>query len=128
MGLGAGADPARLVKVFARALEGDRPYSPAEAVAASVAPVIGQADPNKICTSHVERENLTMRMQIRRFTRPTNAFGKKWEHHCATLRLHSTYYNFAKIHSSIRVTLAMEAGLTDHVWTTKKMLTATSTS
>jgi hypothetical protein len=91
-------------------------------VATEVVPVIGNPDPNKICTSHVERQNLTMRMQIRRFTRLTNAFSKKWENHYAALSLYFAYYNFVRIHSAIRVTPAMESGLTDHVWTLKELL------
>lgn len=93
-------------------------------IATEVVPVIGRPDPNKICTSHVERQNLTMRMQIRRFTRLTNAFSKKWENHYAALSLYFAYYNFVRIHSSIRVTPAMEAGITDHVWPIEEMLPA----
>jgi hypothetical protein len=79
--------------------------------------ISGNPDPEKICTSHVERNNLTMRMQIRRLTRLTNCFSKKWENHRSALALHFAYYNFCRIHGSIRVTPAMEAGITDHVWT-----------
>jgi hypothetical protein len=81
-----------------------------------VVPVVGQPDPKRICTSHVERQNLTMRMQIRRFTRLTNGFSKKWENHWAALCLWFGYYNFCRLHRSIRVTPAIEAGITDHVW------------
>ena len=80
-----------------------------------VVPVIGRPDPNKICTSHVERQNLTMRMQIRCFTRLTNAFSRKWENHYAALSLYFAYYNFVRIQSSIRVSPAMEAHFTDHL-------------
>jgi transposase-like protein/IS1 family transposase len=122
MSLGTRVDFAQLIKVYAASPEGEHRYSPSEVVATEVVPVIGQPDPNKICTSHVERQNLTMRMQIRRFTRLTNAFSKKWENHYAALSLYFAYYNFVRIHSAIRVTPAMEAGLTDHVWTLKELL------
>ena len=79
-------------------------------------------DPEKICTSHIERQNLTMRMQIRRFTRLTNGFSKKFENHWAALALYFAYYNFCRIHSSIRVTPAMEAKITDHVWDLAELL------
>jgi len=122
MTLGTRVDFAQLIKVYAASPEGEHRYSPSEVVATEVVPVIGNPDPNKICTSHVERQNLTMRMQIRRFTRLTNAFSKKWENHYAALSLYFAYYNFVRIHSAIRVTPAMESGLTDHVWTLKELL------
>jgi IS1 family transposase len=122
MSLGTRVDFAQLIKVYAAPREGEARYSPAEVVATEVVPVIGNPNPDKICTSHVERQNLTMRMQIRRFTRLTNAFSKKWENHYAALALYFAYYNFVRIHSSIRVTPAMEAGLTDHVWTLRELL------
>jgi len=73
-------------------------------------------DPKRVCTSHVERQNLTMRMSMRRLTRLTNAFSKKWENLWAAYCLHFAYYNFCRIHKTLRVTPAMEAGLTDHIW------------
>jgi hypothetical protein len=87
-----------------------------------VVPVIGRPDPEKICTRHVERQNLTMRMQIRRFTRLTSAFSKKWDNHYAALALYFAYYNFVRIHQTLRVPPAVESGLTDHVWTLKELL------
>jgi len=86
--------------------------------------VSGNPDPKKICTSHVERQNLTMRMQIRRLTRLTNGFRKKAEKHKAALTLHFAYYNFCRIHSTIRVTPAMEAGITNRVWTLAELVAA----
>ena len=85
-------------------------------------PVIGHPDPERICTSHVERQNLTMRMQIRRFTRLTNAFSEEVGEPLGRYALYFAYYNFCRIHSSIRVTPAMEAGITDHVWDLAEML------
>ena len=85
---------------------------------------MGAPDPKRICTSHVERQNLTMRTNIRRFTRLTNGFSKKWENHWTGLCLWFGYYNFCRIHSSIRVTPAMEAGVTDHMWDLAEILEA----
>jgi len=96
--------------------EGERRYSPAEVVSTETVPVLGHPDPERICTSHVERQNLTMRMMIRRLTRLTNAFSKKWENLWAALCLHFAFYNFCRIHRTIRVTPAMEAGITDRAW------------
>ncbi len=115
-------DFAQLIKVYRAPSEGERRYSPAEVVSTEVVPVVGHPDPERICTSHVERQNLTMRMQIRRFTRLTNGFSKKWENHWAALALYFGYYNFCRIHSTIRVTPAMEAGITDHVWELSELL------
>jgi hypothetical protein len=83
-------------------------------------------DCERVCTSHIERQNLTMRMQIRRLIRLTNAFSKKWENLRAAIALHFAYYNFCRVHSSLRVTPAMEAGLTDHVWTIAELLASNS--
>ena len=82
----------------------------------------GNPDPDRICTSHVERQNLSIRMGMRRMTRLTNAFSKKWENLRAAIALHFAYYNFCRVHSSLRVTPAMEAGLTDHVWTLEELV------
>lgn len=115
-------DFAQLIKVYAATPEGERRYSPAEVVNTEVVPVIGEPDPARVCTSHVERQNLSMRMSIRRFTRLTNAFSKKWENHWAALCLWFGYYNFCRIHSTIRVTPAMEGGIADHVWSLAELL------
>ena len=85
---------------------------------------MGNPDPAKICTSHVEHQNLTIRMQMRRLTRLTNAFSKKWENLWAAYCLHFAYYNFCRIHSTIGVTPAMEAGIADHVWELAELLEA----
>jgi transposase-like protein/IS1 family transposase len=120
--LGHRVDFARLIKVYATPQGGEARYSPAEVSSTEVVPVIGNPDPKRICTSIVERQNLTMRMQIRRLTRLTNAFSKKFENHWAALCLNFAYYNFCRVHRSLRVTPAMEAGLTDRVWTIADLL------
>jgi len=84
--------------------------------------ISGMPERAHISTSHTERQNLTMRMQMRRFTRLTNAFSKKIENHEAAIALHYMHYNFARIHQSLRVTPAMEAGITDHVWTIEEIV------
>jgi hypothetical protein len=85
-------------------------------------PVMGNRDPAKICTPHVERQKLTTRMQMRRLTRLTNGFSKKWENLWAAYCLHFAYYNFCQIHKTLRVTPAMESGLTDHVWNMEELI------
>jgi transposase InsO family protein len=82
----------------------------------AVVPVLGRPNPDRICTFIVERQNLTMRMQICRLTRLTNAFSRKWENLWAALCLHFGYYNFCRIHRSLRVTPPREAGITNRVW------------
>jgi IS1 family transposase/transposase-like protein len=123
--LGHVVDYAQLVKVYCAATEGEGRYSPATVESVQVLPIIGNPDPSRICTSIVERQNLTVRMQVRRMTRLTNAFSKKWENHWAALCLHFVYYNFCKIHGSLRVTPAMQANLTDHIWTIGELFSAT---
>lgn len=118
---GADIDYAQLVKVYESSQEEMR-YSPAERVSCERKAVMGKPDPRHISTSYVERQNLTMRMQIRRFTRLTNAFSKKVENHAYHVALHYMYYNFCKIHQTLRCAPAMEAGITDHVWTIEEML------
>ena len=78
----------------------------------------------KICTSHIERQNLTMRMHIRRLTRLTNGFSKKWANLHAAIALHFAWYNFCRVHNSLRVTPAMEAKVADHVWDVSELLSA----
>ena len=83
--------------------------------------VSGDPDPKHVSTSYVERQNLTMRMHMRRFTRLTNAFSKKVENHAHSVALHYMFYNFCRIHQTLKVTPAMEAGLCDHVWTLEEL-------
>jgi hypothetical protein len=85
---------------------------------------MGQPDPKRICTSHIERQNLSIRMGTRRFTGLTNAFSKKWENHWAALALWFAWYNFSRVHWTLRVTPAMEAGIADHVWTLRELIEA----
>jgi hypothetical protein len=115
-------DFAQLIKFYSQPIQNEARYSPARMVEAVPAAVSGDPDPSKICTSHVERQNLTMRMQIRRLTRLTNGFSKKLESHKAAIALHVAYYNFCRLHISIRVTPAMEAGVTDHMWKLSDLL------
>lgn len=110
-------DFAQLVKHYGAAPEGPEVrYSPAVCIGTSKSAVQGCPDPKHVSTSYVERANLTIRMSIRRFTRLTNAFSKKVENHTAALGLHFAYYNFCRIHQSLRVTPAMTAGVTARVW------------
>jgi IS1 family transposase len=115
-------DFAQLIKVYRAASEGEGRYSPAEVASTEVVPVMGNPDPKRICTSIVERSNLSLRMGARRFTRLTNAFSKKWENHWAAVALWYGYYNFCRIHKSLRVTPAMEAGIANHVWDLAELL------
>lgn len=110
-----GIDFSQLVKVYSTiGREDARRYSPASFSTAIKTPIIGSPDPELISTSYVERQNLTMRMHMRRFTRLTNAFSKKIENHCYAIALHFVYYNFCKAHKSLnKATPAMAAGLTD---------------
>jgi transposase-like protein/IS1 family transposase len=115
-------DFAQIVKVYAAPREGAQRYSPAECVDCIKTPIHGNPDMSKVGTSHIERQNLTVRMSMRRMTRLTNAFSKKWENLKHSYALHFAYYNFCKIHSSLRVTPAMEAGITDHVWSIRELI------
>jgi len=85
---------------------------------------MGQPDPERICTSIVERSNLSLRMGLRRFTRLTNGFSKKWENHWAATSLWYCWYNFGRVHKSLRTTPAMAAGIANHVWSVRELLEA----
>lgn len=122
--LGTRVDFAQLIKVDAAPAEDETRYSPARVVEVIAKPVWGQPDPERICTSHIERQNLTMRMHIRRLTRLTNAFSKKRDNLKAALALHFGWYNFCRTHKTIQVTPAMEAGIATHVWTIGELLGA----
>lgn len=99
-----------------------RRYSPGDFVSAKKITVMGNPDHKLLSTSYVERQNLTMRMSMRRLTRLTNGFSKKWENLDKSLALHFAYYNFCRVHKSLRVTPALEAGITDHVWTLEELI------
>jgi len=116
---GADVDFAQLVKIYSQppaSPEAARRYSPSECLGTRKNRVTGSPDPNYISTSYVERNNLTLRMAIRRFPLQTNAFSKKIENHAYAVALHMTFYNFARIHRTLRVTPAMAAGISDRVW------------
>jgi hypothetical protein len=105
-----------LVKIYGADPTGEKRYSPAECIGAVKHRVEGNPDPKHVSTSFAERQNLTLRMQSRRFTRLTNAFSKKLENHALSVALHYMHYNFCRIHKMLRITPAMAAGVTDHVW------------
>jgi IS1 family transposase len=115
-------DYAALIKVYRSSQDGEARYSPAEVASTEVVPVMGQPDPERICTSIVERSNLTTRMSNRRFTRLTNAFSKKWENHWASVACWFAFYNVCRVHKSLRTTPAMAAGITNHVWSVRELL------
>lgn len=120
---GGDVDYAMLDKIYAGPTdkEGKTRYSPAECCGAIKRKISGNPVKGDISTSHVERQNLTMRMSMRRFTRLTNAFSKKVENLAHAVALHFMFYNFARVHQSLRVTPAMESGLTDHVWSIEEI-------
>jgi IS1 family transposase len=115
-------DFSQMIKVYRATPEGERRYSPAEVIGTSVVPVLGNPDPRRVCTSIVERGNLTMRMQIKRLARLTLCYSKKWDNLWAALCLHFWFYSFARVHSSLRVTPAMQSGLADHIWEIRELL------
>lgn len=118
------ADFAQLIKLYGDHGQHDAAgrYSPAPMIETIIKIRDGRPNLRHISTSYIERQNLTIRMAIRRFTRLTNAFSKKLDNHKAACALHFAYYNFCRIHKSLRVTPAMEAGLTDHIWTLRELL------
>lgn len=113
---GDGVDYAMLVKIYGDSPEGERRYSGSECVGTKKTAITGNPDLDTVSTSHVERQNLNMRMGMRRFTRLTNAFSKKLENHFHALALYFMFYNFVRIHKTLKVTPAMQAGLIDHLW------------
>lgn len=115
---GMEVDYAMLIKLYgAPADNPDTRYSPAQCIGIRTGVLSGNPDSQHISTSYVERQNLNLRMGVRRFTRLTNAFSKKFENHCHMVAIYHAYYNFCRVHQTLRVTPAMEAGLADHVWT-----------
>lgn len=119
---GGDADYAMLHKVFGASNEPEHRYSPASCIGCDMKVVSGDPDPAHVSTSYVERQNLTMRMSMRRFTRLTNGFSKKIENHGHAVALHFMHYNFCRVHKSLRVTPAMEAGIANHVWSLEELV------
>ncbi len=118
---GADIDYAQLQKIYGAVSKNEMRYSPARCIGCDMKVVSGDPDPKHISTSFVERQNLSMRMSIRRFTRLTNAFSKKIENHAAAVAIWFMYYNFARVHQTLRVTPAMEAEIANHVWTIEEL-------
>jgi IS1 family transposase len=119
---GSEIDYAMLVKIYGASNDGESRYSPATCIGCRTGVLAGDPDPKHISTSFVERQNLSMRMGMRRFTRLTNGFSKKLENHGHAVALYFMHYNFCRVHKTLRVTPAMEAGLTDHVWTIEELM------
>jgi IS1 family transposase len=115
---------AQIIKQYGKNADNDHRYSPSEVIGINKLAIYGEPDMDAVCTSHIERQNLTIRMGMRRMTRLTNAFSKKWFNLRAAYALQFAYYNFCRVHKTLRVTPMMEAGLTDHVWTLEELLTA----
>lgn len=119
---GHDTDYAMLEKIYsAPPQEGPTRYSPGECCGTRTRRITGNPDPEHISTSFAERQNLSMRMSIRRFTRLTNAFSKKIENHIAAISIYFMHYNFCRVHQTLRVTPAMQAGISDHVWTLEEL-------
>jgi hypothetical protein len=119
---GCDVDFAQLQKIYGAPTDAEqRRYSPATCIGSDMKVVSGNPDPKHVSTSYVERQNLTMRMSMRRFTRLTNGFSKKIENHIAAVALCFMYYNFCRVHQTLRVTPAMEAGIANHVWTIEEL-------
>ena len=120
---GADIDYAQLQKIYGAPTDAEmRRYSPAKCIGADQKVVSGDPDPKHVSTSYVERHNLTLGMGMRRFTRLTNGFSKKIENHAAMVAIHAVYYNFARIHKTLRITPSMAAGLSDHVWSLEEIV------
>jgi IS1 family transposase len=113
---GEDIDYGQVHKNYAEEFKTEKRYSPAKIVSTSLRIILGEPLKKRISTSHIERQNLTMRMNMRRLTRLTNAFSKKLENHKSAIALHFFYYNFMRIHQTLRVTPAMQANVTNHIW------------
>jgi len=123
---GSAVDYGQILKKYGSEDAGRGRYSPPKVTEVDKTIVSGAPDEEMICTSHVERQNLTMRMAMRRFTRLTNAFSKKLENLKAAVSLHFAYYNFVRVHQSLRITPAMAAGVTDRVWSLDELIAGAS--
>ena len=114
--LGADVDYSMLIKIYGQPVDGPKRYSPPQIIGTHTFCCEGRPDPKHVSTSFAERNNLTMRMHMRRFTRLTNAHSKKFENHCHMVALYTVWYNFARIHSSVKTSPAMAAGIFDRLW------------
>lgn len=119
---GSEIDYAMLVKVYGANLESETRYTPARIISTQLSVITGNPNPRHISTSYIERQNLTIRMSMRRFTRLTNAFSKKLDNLKHSVALHFMHYNFCRIHQTLRVTPAMEAGIADHPWSLQELV------
>lgn len=119
---GDDVDYAMLIKMYGDSPENNKRYSAAECIGIRKQTIAGNPDQDHVSTSFSERQNLTMRMSMRRFTRLTNAFSKKIENHAHAVALHFMYYNFGRIHKTLKVTPAMEAGASDHLWSLEEIV------
>jgi IS1 family transposase len=124
---GANVDFAQLIKMYGASQDEVR-YSPAECIGIDTKIVSGNPKSEHISTSFIERQNLTMRMGMRRFTRLTNGFSKKIENHLYAIAIHFMHYNFCRVHKTLRVTPAMEAGIADHVWSVEELVSLSGTA
>lgn len=119
---GGGIDYSTLKKIYGASEETEKRYSPAKCIGCDMKVVSGNPDLRHVSTNYIERQNFTMRMHMRRFTRLTNAFSKKLDNHAYAVAVHFMYCNFVRIYSTIRVTPAMEAGLSDHAWSMEELV------
>ena len=119
---GMDIDYAQLIKIYGADRESEARYSPVVCQDCIRWPVMGQPNPDLISTSYIERQNLTMRMSMRRYTRLTNGFSKKLENHAAATAIHFMHYNFARIHRTVRCSPAMAAGVTEKLWTIREIV------
>ena len=125
---GSEIDHAMLIKMYGADGTEEKRYSPAQCIGTRTVAIMGDPDPRHISTSYIERANLTMRMSMRRFTRLTNGFSKKIENHMAALAVYFMYYNFVRIHQTLRVTPAMAAGVTSKLWSVYDIVNLIETS
>ena len=119
---GCDIDYAQLIKVYGVDPDAERRYSPSVCTACNPRAMMGDPDPKRISTSYIERQNLTMRMSMRRYTRLTNGFSKKLENHAAATAIHFLHYNFSRIHRTVRMSPAMAAGVTDTLWSIRDIV------
>jgi IS1 family transposase len=121
-------DYAMLIKIYGKAPEGEIRYSPPVCLGTKREVILGDPDPEHISTSYIERSNLTLRMQNRRFTRLTNAFSKKLENHKHMLAISWVFYNFGRVHQTLKMTPAQAAGISDHAWTFEEIAALADTN